>query len=34
MIENVLINKCKKCKPNIELTVIRVEPNIWKDLRV
>lgn len=33
MIKNILINKSKKEKPNINLTVMRVEPNVWKDLR-
>lgn len=34
MIKNILIDKCKKCKPNINLTVVRCEPNIWKDLNI
>lgn len=34
MIKNILVNKCKKSKPNINLSVIRCEPNIWKDLRI
>jgi hypothetical protein len=33
MIKNILIDKNKKEKPNIELTVIRTEANVWKDLR-
>lgn len=32
MIKNILINKCKKEKPKIKLTVVRVEPNVWFDL--
>lgn len=34
MIKNILVNKCKKCKPNINLTVVRCEPKIWEDLRI
>lgn len=34
MIKNILINKRKKEKPNIELTVNRVEPNVWFDLNI
>lgn len=33
MIKNILIDKNKKEKPNINLSVIRVEPNEWFDLR-
>lgn len=32
MIKNILINKCKKCKPEINLKVQRVEANVWYDL--
>lgn len=32
MIENILIDKCKNEKPNIKLTVVRTEANVWSDL--
>lgn len=32
MIQNILINECKKCKPQINLKVQRVEPKVWYDL--
>ena len=31
--KNILINECKKCKPNIELKVQRTESNVWFDLQ-
>ena len=32
MIQHIEINKSKKDRPNINLTVTRCEPNIWQDL--
>lgn len=32
--KKIFINRNKKEKPNINLTVVRCESNIWEDLRI